>query len=93
MALNDNPGLSVNDLVKQAYAKSQDGSVVQKTLEMGKLVPDTFDHITLTYVSSGDGTGEIETSTYREGGSGGTVVGTLTLAYDSSDRLSTVTKT
>lgn len=46
----------------------------------------------LTYVPSGNGTGEIETVTYKTGGASGTTVGTLTLAYDANDKLSTVTK-
>lgn len=58
----------------------------------GNLVPFAFDYVTLTYVPSGNGTGEISTVIYKTGGSGGTTVATLTLAYDSSNRLSSVTK-
>jgi hypothetical protein len=50
------------------------------------------DYIALTYVTSGNGIGEIETVTYYTGGSGGTLVATLTLAYDASDKLSSVTQ-
>lgn len=59
----------------------------------GNLVPETFDYVAVTYVAAGNGTGEIETVTYRTGGAAGSVVATLTLAYDGSDRLSTVTRT
>lgn len=58
----------------------------------GALVPEEFDYIALTYVAAGNGQGEVETATYRSGGASGTVVATLTLAYDASDRLSTVTR-
>ena len=58
-----------------------------------QLVPEEHDHLTITYVAAGDGAGEIETVTYRTGGAGGTVVATLTLGYDTSDRLDEVTKT
>ena len=52
-----------------------------------------YDYISLTYVASGNGVGEIETVTYKTGGASGITVGALTLAYDASDRLSTVTRT
>jgi hypothetical protein len=58
----------------------------------GNLVPELFDYIALTYVAAGNGAGEIETVTYRTGGAAGTIVATLTLAYDASSRLSTVTR-
>jgi hypothetical protein len=59
----------------------------------GNLVPETFDYIALTYVAAGNGAGEIETVTYKTGGAAGSTVATLTLAYDASDRISTVTRT
>jgi hypothetical protein len=58
----------------------------------GALVPAEFDYIALTYVAAGNGTGEIETATYKTGGAAGTTQATLTLAYDAQDRLSSVTK-
>ena len=60
---------------------------VIKGLDIG-----VHDHITLTYVAAGNGAGEIETVVYRRGGSGGNVLATLTLAYDASNNLSTVTQ-
>ncbi len=56
------------------------------------LVPEIYDYIALTYVASGNGAGEIETVTYKTGGSGGTTQATLTLGYDANDKLSTITK-
>jgi hypothetical protein len=74
---NDNAG-ALTDLLE----KSESGLVTEK-----------FDYISLTYVASGNGEGEVETATYKDGGAGGTQVALLTITYDSSDRVSTVTKT
>ena len=60
-------------------------------VESGLSIPE-HDYIVLTYVAAGNGAGEIETVTYKLGGSGGTVVAVLTLTYDASNNLSTVTK-
>jgi len=55
----------------------------------GILVPENYDSIELSYITSGNGTGEIGTVVYKLDG---TTVATLSLTYDASDRLSTVTK-
>jgi len=52
----------------------------------GLSIPE-HDHIALSYTGT-DLTGIV----YRKGGAGGTVVATLTLAYDGSGNLSTVTR-
>lgn len=57
----------------------------------GLYIP-SHDYVALTYVSSGNGAGEIQTITYKEGGSSGPTVAVLTLAYDSNNKLSSVTK-
>lgn len=59
----------------------------------GSLVHSAFDYIALTYVPSGNGVGQIATAVYKSGGSGGSTVATLTNAYDSSNNLTSVTKT
>ena len=51
------------------------------------LVPTSYDEIVLTYVTSGNGIGEIETATYKLSS---VTVATLTLSYDSQNRLSGV---
>lgn len=53
------------------------------------LVPTAFDYVALTY----DGSGNVQTATYKTGGSGGSTVATLTLAYNGSNQLTSVTKT
>lgn len=60
--------------------------------EAGFEIP-AYDYIALTYVASGNGAGEIETATFKTGGSGGSTVATLTLAYNSDNEISSVTKT
>jgi len=62
------------------------------TMNFGSLVPEKYDYIILTYVASGNGEGEIETVTYKLGGSGGTTTAVLTLTYNSDNCLVTVTK-
>lgn len=61
--------------------------------DLNKLVPEEYDYLLLTYVSSGNGIGEVETVTYKTGGSGGTTVATLTLTYDGDDKVSSVART
>jgi len=56
------------------------------------LVSEAHDYLSLTYVPSGNGVGEIQTVVYKDGGAGGTTVATLTLAYDSNNKLVTVTR-
>lgn len=53
----------------------------------GALVPVAYDEVALVYVASGNGTGQIQTATYKLASS---TVKTLTLSYDSSNRLSGV---
>ncbi len=52
-----------------------------------------YDYIALTYVAAGNGVGEVQTATFKTGGSGGTTIATLTLAYNASNEISSVTKT
>lgn len=75
------------------FQETESGDTSVRVMDFGKLVPDSFDYIALTYVAAGNGVGEIETVTYKEGGSGGTTVAVLTLAYNGDDKLSSITKT
>jgi hypothetical protein len=58
----------------------------------GSLVPEEFDYQDISYVGAGNGAGEVFQVVYKLGGSGGTTVATLTLAYDSSNRVTSVTR-
>ena len=57
----------------------------------GLYIPQ-HDYVVMTYVASGNGVGEIETITYKQGGASGTTVATLDLGYDSNNKLETITK-
>ena len=74
----------------QVKATNTDGSAIGSG---GTFVSEAFDHVALTYVAAGNGAGEIETAVYKTGGSGGTTVATLTLAYDGNNNISSVTRT
>ena len=50
------------------------------------------DYFSLTYVAAGNGLGEIETVTYKSGGASGITVAITTLAYDSNNKLISITK-
>ena len=68
-----------------------DGNALSKLV--GFEIP-SYDYIALTYFGAGDdGEGEIETVVYKTGGAGGTTVATLTLAYNASNEISSITKT
>ena len=60
---------------------------------LNTLIPEDYDSISLTYWTSGNGNGQIETVQYYEGGLSGTLVATLTLNYNASAQLSSVVRT
>ncbi len=76
--------------IDKAVDESGYSSRVQKTLDVGVLVPRIFNSIDLTYVASGNGAGKIETATYKQDGDD---VAVLTLAYNSDDKIESVTRT
>lgn len=56
----------------------------------GLFIPE-HDYVELTYVSSGNGAGEVNTITYKEGGASGTTVAVATMAYNSDNKLTSLT--
>lgn len=60
---------------------------------LNSLIPEAYDSIALSYWSSGFGNGQVETVTYLVGGQSGTVVAVLTLNYNSSGQVVTITRT
>jgi len=56
--------------------------------KMNCLITEAYDYIHLAYTGS-----NLTTVTYKSGGASGTIIATLTLTYDVSDNLETVTKT
>lgn len=94
MAIDPN-GLSqldANQVIRSTATRTSDNQIAQKTVNIASLVGEPYDHIDLTYVTAGNGVGEIETVTYKQGGAAGTTVATLTLAYNASDQLISVTR-
>lgn len=65
-----------------------DDDVLTELQTINSLVPSKFDYISLSYTL-----GNVTTVVYKLGGSGGSTVSTLTLAYDGSGNLTSVTKT
>ena len=80
------------DVSELATEEKQDDIISALDNLTGLEIPN-HDYIALTYVTVGNGIGEIETAVFKTGGSGGTTVATLTLAYDANDNLISVTKT
>jgi len=81
------------------YGEDSSGNYVQVSVDAdgrinigNGLVPENYDYVALTYVVAGNGVGEIETVVYKSGGSGGTTEATLTLAYNSDNEISSITK-
>lgn len=87
MAIDSNrmSSLDMSQVIRSSVSELADGSLAQKVaIHGGSLVPQQYDQISLTYVASGPGSGEIETVTYKYQG---TTVAILTLSYDGSNRL------
>jgi hypothetical protein len=82
--------LAIKDL-KDTILLNQDGQTALLEKLVGFEIP-AYDYLALTYVTVGNGIGEIETVTYKTGGVSGTTVAVLTLAYDVNNNLVSVTK-
>lgn len=72
---------------KQEEIKERLDDVISQITIPNSLVPGAYDYVSLSYTGS-----NVTTVVYKLGGSGGTVVSTLTLGYDGSDNLTSVTK-
>ena len=82
VAWDGNVDLAVGDIATEKTLQAVAGFVIEP-----------YDYVLLTYVTSGLGIGEIATVLFRDGGSAGTLEATLTFAYDSNNRLISITKT
>lgn len=78
--------------INPAREEKQDNIITALQKLIGFEIP-AYDYIALTYVAAGNGAGEIETVVYKTGGSGGSTVATITLAYNASNEISSITKT
>ncbi|MCR4307042.1 MAG: hypothetical protein NUV80_00595 [Candidatus Berkelbacteria bacterium] len=77
---------------KLAIESKQD-TIIASLSAIAGLIPSAYDYVICTYVAAGNGVGQVETAIYKTGGAGGSTVATLSLVYDSSHRISTITKT
>jgi len=77
---------NIENIGDTAINPAQEDGNLQKLI--GFEIPP-YDTIELTYVSAGDGVGEIETVTYKKSGS---QVANLTLSYNSDDKISSISK-
>ena len=69
-----------------ATSAKQDTALTQLQI-INSLTPGIYDYISLSYTGS-----NLTSVVFKTGGSGGTTISTLTLAYDGSDNLTSVTK-
>lgn len=85
---SDQDALQTTDVTLSATYDEDQNAI--RTLQMGSLVPESYDEIDLTYVAAGNGAGELETATFSKGG---IAFALLTLTYDASNRLIEVVRT
>ena len=78
--------------INPSTEEKQDSILLSLDNLVGFEIP-AYDYLALTYVAAGNGAGEVETVIYKTGGVGGSTVATLTLAYNASNEVSSVTKT
>lgn len=89
-------GSGVTQPISAASLPLPTGAATETTLSAlnqrlaGSLVPVKYDEIAITYVTAGNGVGEIQTAVFKLAT---VTVKTLTLSYDSSNRLSGVVAT
>lgn len=72
--------------IREAYSADD---AAFRNINIASLVPEAYNEIDISYITSGNGVGEIGTVQYINNGE---LVATLTLQYDSSDRLINVTR-
>ena len=65
-----------------------DAALLAQLQTLNALVPSVYDYVFMTYVAN-----NMTSAVFRNGGAAGAIVSTLTMTYDASDNLLTVTKT
>jgi hypothetical protein len=82
---NKMSALDAQQVIRSSVVELSSGDLAQRVAILGgNLVPQEYDQISLTYITSGNGTGEIGTVVYEFESN---TVATLTLTYDGSNRL------
>lgn len=82
--------LDYSQVLQHSFDEPNNALRVTSIAGGGTLVSEQFDSEFLTYVPSGNGVGEIATITYKLAG---VTVATLTLTYNSDNKLTSVVKT
>lgn len=78
--LHDGP--DSNQAIVQAFDKTLEVFNVRNIA--GQLVPEVFDEVQLSYIVSGNGTGELGTIVYKLSS---IIIATVQLSYDSNSRI------
>lgn len=63
-------------------------ATITGNIQVAGLVPESYDYVVATYTGT-----NMTTAIFKTGGSGGTVVATLTMTYDGSNNMLTATRT
>lgn len=80
--------LDANQTIRLAFDPTT--GALKTSAISGGFVSGSYDKVETTYVASGNGLGEVATVVYSLGG---TIIATLTMAYNASNQLISVTKT
>ena len=83
----DNSKLDSNQTISFSY---DEAALAHRVIGVNSLIPAKYDSIALSYIESGDGEGQVGTVSYYQDFD---LIAMLSLAYDSSNRLITVTRT
>ena len=85
--VDENGNLYALPLPSGAATSANQSTIISNLQALNSLIPSVYDYISLSYDE-----GNLSEVVFKTGGSGGTTVSTLTLAYSGSDLIS-VTKT
>lgn len=78
---DNNSNLDPEQVIHNTYETKKQA---QRVVAYGSLVSESYDEISLAYITSGDGSGEIGMVLYKNED---TIVAALELEYDSNNRL------
>lgn len=81
--------MSSNQALANEIRSFDEATQSYRQLSATALIDKVYDHIAF---SNPDANGNYQTMTFKTGGSGGTTVRTLTLAYDASDNVTAITR-
>ena len=80
---------SLTGTIEVSIAVDKTTGAVITSSDLG-LLPIAYDYVGF---SNADGNGNYQTIVYKVGGSGGTTINTLTLTYDGSSNVTSITRT